>query len=121
MEHLVDQCPVEYREWLERKLKYANQVSLRKRLKSLIEPFKDLFGDKKKVGELIDKIVNLRNYLTHFDPALKSGFQGEDLPSLCLKMELLFQLHFLKLLGFRREKIRTIIRHVAPLQRWFKS
>lgn len=121
VEHLVDRCPVENRKWLERKLKYANQVSLRKRLKSLIKPFQDLFGDEKKVDKLTNRIVDLRNYLTHLDPAKKSVFRGEELPLLCHKMELLFQLHFLDLVGFSREEIHTIIRHVEPLQRWFKS
>src|SRR5438270_13927497 len=54
-------------------LKYANQYSLRKRLDSLlnelgtdsrkkIAPFPPLF---------IEKIVNTRNYLTHYDPELR--------------------------------------------------
>ena len=117
----VSECPEERGKCLKKESKNTKRVILRSRLNSLIEPYKDLICEKNEPDELTTRIVGLRNYLTHLDPALKSAFKGEELPLLCHKIELLFQIHFLDLVGFRREKIRTIIRHVAPLQRWFKS
>ncbi|MCY4554114.1 MAG: hypothetical protein OXC79_10615 [Candidatus Poribacteria bacterium] len=108
--NLVEQCPEERQEWLGSKLR--NEVSLRKRIKRLIEPFKSHFGNKKKRTKLINKIVTTRNYLIHYDPRLESeAAQGQDLQILCQKMEVLFQLHFLQLIGFSQEEINSIVDH----------
>ena len=118
VEHLVDQCPEEKREWLSDKLNYGNEVSLSKRLRDIIKPFKDVIGNRTKRESLISKIVKTRNYLTHYDQSLElEAAQGEDLWPLCLKMELLFQLHFLKLIGFSREQIDSLVANSIPL-RW---
>ena len=110
IDNLIDQCPQERKEWLKGKLQYGNEVSLRHRLKSLIEPFKEVIEDQKKQKELINRIVNTRNYLTHYDQSLESeAAKGDDLRTLCLKMELLLQLHFLKLLDFSREQIDSLL------------
>jgi len=105
IENLIEHCPENRKEWLKGKLRYGNEVSLRKRIKRLIEPFKDLFGSKEKRRKLINRIVNTRNDLTHrsSDPE-----DIEDLWVLCQKMEALFQLHFLQLIGFSQEEIRSI-------------
>ena len=72
VKNLTDQCPEEYRKWLGDKLNYGNEVSLRKRLRSIIKPFKDVMGNRTKRDKLIDRIVNTRNYLTHYDLSLES-------------------------------------------------
>ena len=108
--NLVEQCPEERQEWLGSKLR--NEVSLRKRIKKLIEPFKSHFGKKKKRTKLINKIVSTRNYLIHYDPLLESeAAQDQDLQILCLKIEVIFQLHFLQLIGFSQEEINSIADH----------
>ncbi len=117
IDNLIDQCPQERKEWLKGKLQYGNEVSLRHRLKSLIEPFKEIIGDQKKQKELISRIVNTRNYLTHYDQSLElEAAQGDALWSLYLKMELLFQLHFLHLIGFNREEIDSIVANCPQIQ-----
>ena len=121
IDNLIDQCPQERKEWLKGKLQYGNEVSLRHRLKSLIELFKEIIGDQKKQKELINRIVNTRNYLTHYDLSLESkAAQGEDLWPLCLKMELLFQLHFLQLIGFTHEQIDAILANSISLKQKLK-
>ena len=105
---LIDQCPKEKREWLKGKLAFANELSLRKRLQRLIEPFKDVFGNREKCKSLINKIVDIRNNLTHPDTSYASADIDEIWP-LCIKMELLFQLHFLQLIGFSEEEIKSIV------------
>ena len=118
VEHLVDQCPEEKREWLSDKLNYGNEVSLSKRLRDIIKPFKDVIGNRTKRESLINKIVKTRNYLTHYDQSLElEAAQGDALWTLCLKMELLFQLHFLHLIGFNREEIDSIVAN-SPQIRW---
>ena len=116
VKHLVDQCPKEKREWLERQLKYGNEVNLRQRLKYIIEPFKEIIGNKKKRSGLINRIVKTRNYLTHYDQSLESEVAGENLEFLCLKMELLFQLNFLRLIGFSQEQISSTLANCPQIQ-----
>ena len=117
IDNLIDQCPQERKEWLKGKLQYANEVSLRHRLRNLIEPFEEVIGDKKKQRRLINRIVKTRNYLTHYDQSLESEVAGENLEFLCLKMELLFQLNFLRLIGFSKEQINSILANCSQIQR----
>ena len=97
---------------MEGRLKFANEIVLRKRIKTLIEPFKGLFGNKEKRKKLINRIVDTRNYLTHYDPELESrAAKGWDLQVLCQKVEVLFQLHFLQLMGFSERDMNSIVDH----------
>ena len=105
---LVNKCPKSERDWFAQKLNYANELTLRNRIKKMIEPF-NRFIDGERRAELIDSIVNTRNYLTHYDLKLESkAAKGQDLHILCLKIEALFQLHFLKLIGFNDQEIDDI-------------
>ena len=119
--NLIEFCPEGKREWLQEKLRYSNEISLRRRIKRLIEPFRDFFGDKKTRSELTDSIVNTRNYLTHYDLSLKSKVAtGEKLEVLCLKLESLFQLHLLDLMGFSREVSCALVENYRPNRRKLK-
>ena len=93
-------------------------IPLKQRIKGIIEPFKDIIGDESKRGSLIDKIVKTRNDLTHSNLDLNpQPAKSKNLWHLCLKMELLFQLHFLQLIGFSREEIDSIVAN-SPQIRW---
>ena len=96
----------------------SKQVSLEDRITSIIKPFKDLIGIDENQQELIDSIVRTRHYLTHHNPSkeLKAA-KGVNLWPLCMKMELLLELHFLQLMGFSREKIDSIIDNCPELKR----
>ena len=105
------------RQWIDEKLKYANELSLRNRLKKMIDPFKDLFGNSKKRNSFIGKVVDTRNYLTHYDSSLENkAANGEDLWKLYRKLEALFQLHFLQLIGMDIESIKSIIKENKDLR-----
>ena len=94
------------------------ELYLREKIEDVIEPFKGVICDEDKQGKLIDEIVNTRNYLTHYNPEKESkAAKDEDLLPLCLTMELLFQLHFLQLIGFRREQIDSLLANSIPLRR----
>ena len=100
VDSLLLNCPNRSREWLRMRLKYANELSLRKRLRLMIEPFAQLFGDTKQQKSFINQVVNTRNYLTHYDLNLEShAAQGRDLWRLTKRLEALFQLHTLKFIG----------------------
>ncbi|HUH58295.1 MAG TPA: HEPN domain-containing protein [Pseudomonadales bacterium] len=68
-------------------------------------------------SKLLRKIVNTRNYLTHYSENLKDNAAGgKELWNLCQKMEVIFQLHFLKVVGFSDEEIESVVENSYPLK-----
>lgn len=125
-EHLVSEvlkgCPEEYLDWLKDRLMHGNEINLGKRIKNIIEPFKDHLGTSKERSKLIRKIVVTRNYLTHYSDSLHDeAAKGRDLWVLCLKMEVIFNLHFLKVIGFTDEEINGVVENCHPLKRKLKE
>ena len=106
---LVNKCPKRERNWFAQKLNYANELTLKNRLERMIEPFDCLIDDERR-PQLIEHIKNTRNYLTHYDPKLeKKAAKGLGLELLCRKMNALFRLQFLKLIGFDEQEIDDIV------------
>lgn len=117
VKRINDLCPEENREWLAGRLMNGNEIPFTKRIKSIIDPFKDVTWTSAERGKIIREIVDTRNYLTHYNESLKSkAVSGYDLWSLCRKMEILFQLHFLLVLGFTQEEIKSILNNCYQLQ-----
>ncbi len=115
--NVLEIIPDEKQEWLETRLKYANELSLRKRIKKMMQPFKDLFGNGRERNSFISKVVDTRNYLTHYDSGLKAkAASRESLWKLCMKLEALFQLHFLRLIGMNIESIKSIVNKNSSLR-----
>ena len=108
---IVSAAPVERREFIDAKLEYANEISLRRRMKQLVFPFRDLFGTSSERNSLIRKIVHLRNYLTHYDEAGEveaKNIIDHDLYDICLKMDALLQLQFMQYAGMGVDKIKSL-------------
>lgn len=111
-------CPEPHREWLEEKLAYANKLSLRKRMQRMLEPFEKYFGSVTARKRFVRKMVDTRNYLTHYDPALAArAAHRTDLLPLVSKLEALFQLHLLLLVGIGQARIEKLIESNREL-RW---
>ena len=91
------------------KLRYANEVGLSRRIKDIVRNFSRIFGGSREIEKFVRSVVATRNYLTHYDKSLESeASKGGDLLVLCGKIEVLFQLYFLKLIGMDDSKIRYI-------------
>ena len=106
---LVKKCPKRERDWFAQKLNYANELTLRNRFEKMTEPFSNFMCGESR-PRLIDKIVKTRHYLTHYDSDLESEIaKGEVMQFLCYKMNALFRLHFLKLIGFNEPEIDAIV------------
>ena len=119
---LIESCPEDNREWLSGRLLHGNEVSLSRRLKSIIEPFKELLGTSKERNKLIRAIVDTRNYLTHYDQSLETvAVKGKELWMLCLKMEAIFQLHLLQILGFTQSEVKSVFENSHELQQKLKE
>ena len=107
---ILKNVPNDKKELIKEKLKYANELSLRKRLRKMIEPFRNFFGSSNGRQSFISKVASTRNYLTHYDSKLASeAASGKDLLMLYMKLEALFQLHFLRLIGIKDESISAIV------------
>ena len=116
-ENVLAVTPNEKQGWLEARLKYANELSLRNRIKQMMQPFKDLFGNGRERDSFISKVVDTRNYLTHYDSGLEAkAASRESLWALCMKLEVLFQLHFLRLIGMNIESIKSIVNRNPTLR-----
>ncbi|NQU28731.1 MAG: hypothetical protein HQ528_10610 [Candidatus Marinimicrobia bacterium] len=119
---LLNSCPDHRKEWLTSRLAYGNEMSLRNRLKNIIEPFKDIIGTNKERRKLISNIVNTRNYLTHYDQSLEDfALNGLELWQLSIKIEAIIQLHLLIILGFTMEEIQSVYNNSYMLKEKLKS
>ena len=114
---IMDLCPKHHSDWLAGQLKYGNEISLRQRLKTLTDPFKGHLGPHKDRSKLISKIVFTRNYLTHYTEDLQSlASAGRELWILCLKMEVIFSLLFLEVIGFTDDEISSVLKSCSSLK-----
>ena len=103
---------------LKRVVQYRGEINLRKRLKLLMKPFNDLFGAKTRRTSFIHKVVERRNYLTHYDnEGNDNPVVGEELFELSEHLEALFQLEILRLVGMDSERIRRIVSGNDSLKR----
>ena len=108
---ILQVVPTDSRKFIESRLEYANEVSLRKRLKQLLCPFSELYGTSKEMNELVRKTIIVRNYLTHYDRKSESKAKqiiDNELLAICLKLETLFQLHFLRLTGMNFSRVKSV-------------
>lgn len=119
---LLEACPSDKQEWLSAWLKYGNEINLGARLKKVMEPFKDRIGNNDDRKKLIRSIVNTRNYFTHYDDAIDIDPTNiQALWNLCMKMEAIFQLHFLKEVGFTDDQINNVVKHNNELKNKLKK
>ena len=114
---LVSYCPDEFKEWLTGRLVTGNEITLTQRIKNIIEPYKEIIGSSKNRGKLISSIVKTRNYLTHYDEKMTlEACEGVKLINLCFKIEAIFQLHMLQMLGFTHSEILSIFKNSESLK-----
>lgn len=118
LKSILDAAPAEHRDWLGEKLRYSNDLSLRRRLRILFAKFSyvldDLILDQRAtVGDICDN----RNYLTHYDAKLKCrAASGARLLLLVEVLRLLLQLCFLSELGLPDAKIKEFISRSQSVQ-----
>lgn len=112
VETLIEDCPEPYKKWLAKTLTYANEIPLRKRLNKVLKPIQRHFGNAKSRSSLVSKIVDTRNYFAHWDESLKGkAASSGQLYRICLKLEAMLQLSFLRILGFDEDEIDAIVKN----------
>jgi hypothetical protein len=108
---ILEKVPLAHREWLERQLKYSNEPSLNTRIKDLLVPFEQLFGNNKERRALARTIVATRNFRTHYSPESEAeAVPIEELSQLIRKMKAIFIAHLLRIIGFEDDKIVEMVK-----------
>lgn len=100
----------DFRDSLKGKLKYGHNFSLRKRLKEILDKYQEIVSDfiKDKNG-FINKVVDTRNYLVHYDQKLKDkAASGEELFRLVQKLKIMVEICLLTELGFGSKEIKAL-------------
>ena len=119
LESILQSTPAARRRWARERLRYANELSLRSRIKQMVTPFNDLFGTESARTAFISRVVSTRNYLTHYDEGIKNQAVTDagELLRLHSKLEALVQLHLLRLLEIDNDHIREMATRYPPLRR----
>lgn len=100
--------------WLKKKLCFANELTLRQRLEEMFEPFLNIYG-KEKVPDLVSKIVEARNLLTHAGSKTEN-IDPIELHALCEELDTLLQLHFLDMIGMDLAFIEKLVENRPALR-----
>jgi hypothetical protein len=116
---LVNAIPKETQKELKDRLKeylrYGNEFSLRKRMKDIINRYRDVVDIFIKDSKsFIEKVVNTRNYLIHRNRLLgKDAASGKELYHLTQKLRICLEACLLGELGFNLHEIRDLfIKHL---------
>jgi len=108
---ILNVTPHGHKEWLDNHLEYSNEPRLRKRLKELFKEVSDATGKFGKESEsLVQKTLDTRNYLTHYDEKLRiKAAMGQELYMLTFHLKMLLETAFLKELGMDKDTIKTLV------------
>lgn len=111
-------APQALRESLKSRIKYGNEHSLRKRIRSLIDGLSEncsmLVTDN--AADFVARIIDTRNYLTHYSDELKDGvFSGSDLYNSTKRLKILILILLFKEIGLDEEKIAALIKKNSEL------
>ena len=105
-DQLMSACPEEKKKWLQNRLTYANEASFRSRVRSIAEPFCELFPDSREFRSFVSRVVNTRNDLTHYSTRSEAKESSlHELWVLTQKLEAVFQLYLLRLIGLDYKQI----------------
>jgi hypothetical protein len=108
---VVGAAPEEHREWLRDRLAWSNEPSLRTRLKRTLGPVEIVVRPMvESVPWLIDRVVDTRNYYTHYDPSLEArAARGADLVHLNDLLGVVIESLFLVELGLSATHVASLL------------
>jgi hypothetical protein len=110
IKRIINAVP-EDKEWLQQRLAYSNEPTLRNRLQELCNEhsvvLKSVLPD---IESFIRRVIDTRNYLTHYDERLKEKqAEGRQLFMLAQKLKMLLELCLLKELGFEDSALQGLV------------
>lgn len=117
---ILDSVPGEHQDWLSGQLYYSNELSLRRRLKELIDRYSFVLNDFIDKGRFSHDTVSTRNYLIHYDESIKDqAASGIEILALIKKLKTLLEISFLHELGFDESTIIELMRKSINERREF--
>lgn len=121
--NIIQGCNQEYKDWLKEELQYSNELTLKRRLEVLLERFPDVLENYPLEGKkFIRRIVDTRNYLTHYDKQLKPRMASDDEKIILNKrMMILLEACLLTELGFSEEKIKILIQRRKEIEALYQN
>jgi hypothetical protein len=109
---IPEEVPRDFRDSLKNKIGFGYEYALRKRIHGLLKELEDQTVQllTKKVNDFVGRMVDTRNYFTHYPPALKkTAFSGDDLHYANYKLRVLLIVLLLKEVGLEEALIREAI------------
>lgn len=107
VDNIIGSVDDQYKEWIESRLTYSNEPTLRSRLRELIKECNLLLklSSSRKQKSFISKVCDTRNYLTHYDVSLSDlALKGGELWNACIKLNIIIEFNLLLELGFNNRK-----------------
>lgn len=109
-------------------LKYAYQFPLRKRLKDMTTELANgdlgitFLNTSKARADFVKKVVDTRNYLTHYDPDSPVDVSSKELLNFVEKLRAILEIYLLKEIGFEFSQIREMTsrhwKYESVFRRW---
>jgi hypothetical protein len=115
VEEVVSAAPDAHRAWLRGRLAYSNEPGLRKRLAEIMrrdpEAMKSIFGtNSRKRDGFMHKVVETRNYLTHYDEGKKeAAATGRELYELTERLKSVLEACLLREVGFEGDRLKEVL------------
>lgn len=111
--------PGEHQKWLERKLRYSNELMLRERFEDVLDRCPGISAKiTRGKSSFVPKVVTARNYQTHYDRSLeKQAVKGSSLGPLKVQLQALVEMCLLLELGFECSEIDAIFDRVRRYER----
>lgn len=105
--NIPDQVDTDFRDHLkDGTFKYANEYSLRKRLSELVSEHEDVLRELPlDIESSVNKIVNTRNYFTHYDEDIPNRADADELRPLILQVRSILETVLLSDLGIPEDQI----------------
>jgi hypothetical protein len=122
--HMPVSIQNEHRQSLKNRLKYGNEVSLRRRLTDMFSRIpqnvrSQIAAD---VSRFVSKVVDTRNYYTHYDAASKANaLDGKDAYVAAERVRVLVVANLLHDLGIADDKLLEVLRRNRNFQHWMQE
>jgi hypothetical protein len=122
--HMPDAIQGDHRRSLKNRLKYGNEYSLRKRLAGLFDRIPEnsrqrIAGD---VDRFIDRVVDTRNYYTHYDNTLQDkAFACKDAYVVAGRLHILVTANLLHDLGIKDENLLPVLEQNREFVHWMSE
>lgn len=112
---MLESVQVSTRQWIQDALhlQYANEPSLRSRIKNVVREHERLLQTTPGIQEgFINSVVRTRNYLVHLDrEAREQATLDDKLADLTDKVEALARIAFMRLIGFSESDLERLFNH----------